>query len=123
MGIGADEPSRGSGQVVSRAGRDPRPLTYIAGLAARYPEARIAGANLTQGISGATHFWGAMADGRNLVTPVPLQRWDVDRFYSPDLSSKKMCASFLLGSVQLSCANVQLCSICKIYVIMISLYD
>lgn len=36
----------------------------------------------TPGMDG---FWGPLAGGASLARPVPLQRWDVDVIYSPEV--------------------------------------
>ena len=61
-------------------------VTRVIGLAARYPTA--AGCQHSRG--GSAQFWKAMASAANLVSQVPLERWDIDRTYSPDLNSGKM---------------------------------
>lgn len=63
-------------------------LVSVLSMAARYPSA----AGTPSVRVGDARFWDAMSTGTDLVSRVPLQRWDVDNFYSPDLASKKMCA-------------------------------
>ena len=61
-------------------------MTEVVGLAARYPTA----AGHRHSLGGPAPFWEAMASAANLVSQVPLERWDIDRTYSPDLHSGKM---------------------------------
>ncbi|MBG0569330.1 SDR family NAD(P)-dependent oxidoreductase, partial [Actinoplanes aureus] len=51
---------------------DQEPVAVI-GLSGRYPQA----ADLDE-------FWRNLAEGRDCVTEVPKQRWDVDRYFDPD---------------------------------------
>ena len=61
-------------------------MTRVVGLATRYPTA----AGYQHSREGQAQFWEAMASAANLVSQVPLERWDIDRAYSPDLNSGKM---------------------------------
>ena len=61
-------------------------FTSVLAVAARYPSAPASsGCGTGDGL-----FWEAMTGADNLVTEVPLERWDIDTFYSPELASKKM---------------------------------
>ena len=61
-------------------------VTSVLAVAARYPSAPASrGCGTGDGL-----FWEAMTGAANLVTEVPLERWDIDTFYSPELASKKM---------------------------------
>jgi acyl transferase domain-containing protein/acyl-CoA synthetase (AMP-forming)/AMP-acid ligase II/acyl carrier protein len=35
-------------------------------------------------VDGPDAFWGLLRDGRDAITEVPSDRWDIDRFYHPD---------------------------------------
>lgn len=48
--------------------------TEVVGMACIYPGSH-------PGVEG---FWGALAAGQTLQRQVPLQRWDVDRFFDPE---------------------------------------
>ena len=72
-------------QQVSSARQTSTNVVSVLSVAARYPSGN-AGALQT----GDAHFWDAMSQGTDLVSRVPLQRWDADTFYTPDLASKKM---------------------------------
>ena len=63
-------------------------VVSLLNVAARYPT--VPKAESTK--DGTAAFWNAMSMGADLNTRVPLDRWDVDQYYSPDLASKKMCA-------------------------------
>lgn len=52
--------------------------------------------------AGFTGFWASAAAGADLPAPVPADRWDIERAYSPDASSSAMtmyvrCAAFCDG--------------------------
>ncbi|KAK9864440.1 hypothetical protein WJX84_006132 [Apatococcus fuscideae] len=51
------------------------PTSSIVSLACRYPAASLEAAG---NVTGQQGFWGNLARGQNLQTPVPLSRWDVD---------------------------------------------
>jgi Beta-ketoacyl synthase, N-terminal domain len=38
--------------------------------------------------AGTSAFWQAVRDEVNVPVEVPLQRWDVDRYFSPDVTTK-----------------------------------
>ena len=37
--------------------------------------------------AGLDGFWAPLAAGTSLAAPVPLQRWDVEAYYSPEVRS------------------------------------
>ena len=59
-------------------------LTSLVGLAARYPK------SVHSRGQGDRVFWDAMTEGLDLSSRVPLERWDIDHSYSPELANKKM---------------------------------
>lgn len=63
-------------------------MVSLLNVAARYPT--VPEAQSTK--DGTAALWDAMSTGADLNTRVPLDRWDVDQYYSPDLAIKKMCA-------------------------------
>jgi acyl transferase domain-containing protein/acyl carrier protein len=52
---------------------DPAPRFAIVGYAARFP-----------GAADADAFWDLLRDGRDAISDVPSDRWDVDEFYDPE---------------------------------------
>jgi 3-oxoacyl-(acyl-carrier-protein) synthase/acyl carrier protein/SAM-dependent methyltransferase len=58
----------------------------IVGMSGRYPKAE----NLNE-------YWDNLAEGRNAIVEVPSSRWDVQRYYDPDPSSKDKTNSKWLG--------------------------
>jgi hypothetical protein len=48
--------------------------------------------------SGVDGFWGPLAGGASLARPVPLQRWDVDAIYSPEVREAGCRDCFLYTS-------------------------
>ena len=63
----------------------------ILSLACRYPAAASSAAGQVIGQQG---FWANIADSQNLQAPVPLARWDVDRWYAPNLEPHRMYVPF-----------------------------
>lgn len=63
----------------------------IVSLACRYPAASSAAAG---NVTGQQGFWGNLADGVNLQAPVPLARWDINRWYAPNLEPHRMYVPF-----------------------------
>lgn len=57
-------------------------MTCIVAVAGRYP-----GSAPDTGIQG---FWHALELGSDLPSPVPLQRWDIDEYFSPDGRGKQL---------------------------------
>ena len=72
-------------------------VVSLVSVAARYPRPSESHSHR----AGEACFWEAMCTGADLSARVPLDRWDVDQHYSPDLVSKKMCAfhSYKLSSL------------------------
>ncbi|HEX8619040.1 MAG TPA: SDR family NAD(P)-dependent oxidoreductase, partial [Thermoanaerobaculia bacterium] len=70
------------------AGRPAASLEKIAivGMSGRYPQA----ANLNE-------YWNNLAQGRDAIVEVPSSRWDVDRYYDADPTSKDKTNSKWLG--------------------------
>lgn len=54
--------------------RIPEPIAIV-GIGCRFP-----------GANGVDAFWQLLKDGRDAITEVPRDRWDVDQFYDPDPS-------------------------------------
>ncbi|OBG21202.1 polyketide synthase [Mycolicibacterium celeriflavum] len=52
---------------------EPNPRLAVIGYAARFPGAR-----------DADEFWDVLREGRDAVSEVPADRWDVDEFFDPD---------------------------------------
>jgi len=52
---------------------DPTPRFAIVGYAARFPGAR-----------DADEFWDVLREGRDAISEVPKDRWDVDEFFDPE---------------------------------------
>ncbi|KAK9834736.1 hypothetical protein WJX74_008822 [Apatococcus lobatus] len=67
------------------------PTSSIVSLACRYPAASLEAAG---NVTGQQGFWGNLARGQNLQTPVPLSRWDVDGWYAPNLEPHRMYVPF-----------------------------
>ena len=61
-------------------------LTSILSIAARYPTGP---ERLTTEDESST-FWQRMCTGSDLVSVVPLERWDIDQHYSPNATSSKL---------------------------------
>lgn len=54
-------------------------VTHVISAATRFPAAA----------SGLSSFWRPLHDGASLAQMVPLQRWDADALYTPEVSSCK----------------------------------
>ncbi|MGZ5445522.1 MAG: SDR family NAD(P)-dependent oxidoreductase [Thermoanaerobaculia bacterium] len=82
--------SRGTARFAGSApvNRPPEPIAVI-GMAGQFPQAR----NLEE-------FWQNIADGRNCITAVPRQRWDVDAYYQPGDPSPGKTASRWAGALE-----------------------
>ena len=63
----------------------------IVSLACHYPAASSSAAGQATGQQG---FWANIAGNQNLQAPVPLARWDVDRWYAPNLEPHRMYVPF-----------------------------
>ncbi|MDT5317852.1 MAG: hypothetical protein QOD88_374, partial [Mycobacterium sp.] len=58
-------------------GQNKRPPSFaIVGYAARFP-----------GAADADEFWDVLSQGRDAISEVPADRWDVDEFFDPDLDA------------------------------------
>ena len=40
--------------------------------------------------SGVDGFWEAVRDGKDLPSTIPLQRWDVEEYYSPESKGRQL---------------------------------
>ena len=60
----------------------------VIGMAGQFPQAK-----------NPQEFWQNIAQGRNCITQVPADRWDVNRYYDPDPTIKDKTNSKWLGAV------------------------
>ncbi|KAK9803914.1 hypothetical protein WJX72_004698 [[Myrmecia] bisecta] len=72
--------SQALGTAAEAAGNSRLQTSCVVGMASRYPGSEA-------GLSG---FWTTIAQSGDLPTIVPLDRWDIERAYSPDAASAKM---------------------------------
>ena len=81
--------------------RDPASqASTIVSLACRYPAAAAAAAG---NVTGQQGFWDNLSGGLNLQSPVPLSRWDIDRYvYHPMTSDLSINGCMLLKTKQAS---------------------
>ena len=56
--------------------------TDVLALAGRYP-----GSAPDSGVEG---FWGTIKDAKDLPSTVPLQRWEIDEYYSPEPKGRQL---------------------------------
>lgn len=78
-------PRRGKGlprQLVT-SGRAAAIVTHVISAAVCFPAAG----------SGLEGFWKPLHDGASLAQMVPLQRWDADALYTPEVSVLSLCSS------------------------------
>ena len=67
---------------LDQAERRRREPIAIIGMACRFPG----------GVANPRGYWELLANGRNAITEIPRERWDVDALYSPDPQAPgKMC--------------------------------
>src|SRR5258705_6837897 len=65
---------REDNRMLSTEGRiEPAPRFAIVGYAARFP-----------GAQDADEFWDVLREGRDAISEVPKDRWDVDEFFDPE---------------------------------------
>lgn len=62
--------------------------TTIASIAARYPCQH--SGSMGNVSTGTGRFWDGISAGANLSCTAPAARWDVDAFYSPEMTNSKM---------------------------------
>ncbi len=61
--------------------------TLIASMAARYPSQD--SSDQAEASSGAGQFWNGISAGANLSSCTPVERWDLDAFYAPEMTNSK----------------------------------
>src|SRR6185437_11953328 len=79
--------SRGHQRMASE-GRQSPPSFAIVGYAARFP-----------GAADADEFWDVLREGRDAISEVPADRWDVDEFFDPDPDTPGKVATRRAGFV------------------------
>jgi acyl transferase domain-containing protein/NAD(P)-dependent dehydrogenase (short-subunit alcohol dehydrogenase family)/acyl carrier protein len=65
--------SEGSGDEYDESSQTPKEPIAIIGIGCRFP-----------GAGNPTEFWNMLREGRDAITEVPADRWDVDSFYDPN---------------------------------------
>src|SRR5690349_21490156 len=60
-------------QRLEKAERSPREAIAVVGLSCRFP-----------GADSPQEFWNLLSEGRDAVTEVPSERWDIEEYYDPD---------------------------------------
>ena len=74
--------------MASVEGPQPTPSFAIVGYAARFP-----------GAADADEFWDVLREGRDAISEVPKDRWDVDEFFDPDPDAPGKVATRRAGFV------------------------
>src|SRR5258707_404984 len=82
-------PSREDAPMGSVEGQNNRPPSFaIVGYSARFP-----------GAADADEFWDVLSQGRDAISEVPADRWDVDEFFDRDLDAPGKVATRRAGFV------------------------
>lgn len=66
---------------------EPTPSFAIIGYAARFP-----------GAASAEEYWALLRDGREAISDVPKDRWDIEEFFDPDRRHRARSSRAARGS-------------------------